>query len=50
VHDLTVLVTAVDHPTEGLLGRFDARGVGFDLALKLSRHFLSGYGRLGAAR
>ncbi|MBB5203433.1 S1-C subfamily serine protease [Inhella inkyongensis] len=50
VHDLTVLVTAVDHATEGLLGRFDARGVGFEMALKLSQHFLRGYGRQGAAR
>lgn len=50
VHDLTVLLTAVDHPTQGLLGRFDARGVSFDAAMQLARHFIQGYGRKGAAR
>ena len=41
---ITVLVTAVEHPTQGLLGRFDAYGVGFDNAMKLARHFIAGYG------
>jgi len=50
VHDLSVLLTAVDHPTQGLLGRFDARGVSFDAALQLARHFIQGYGRKGVAR
>lgn len=43
VHDVTVLLSAVDQPEQGLLGRFDARGVGFDDALKLARHFIGGY-------
>ncbi|MBH9552346.1 S1 family peptidase [Inhella gelatinilytica] len=47
VHDVTVLITAVDRETEGLLGRFDARGVRFESALKLARHFIAGYGRKG---
>ena len=50
VHDVTVLITAVDHATQGLLGRFDARGVGFDAALQLARHFIQGYGKKGAQR
>ncbi|WP_374661939.1 serine protease [Inhella sp.] len=50
IHDVTVLLTAVDQPTEGLLGRFDAHGVGFEQAMKLARHFLAGYGKPGAAR
>ncbi|MCP6134484.1 hypothetical protein NL393_35435, partial [Klebsiella pneumoniae] len=35
LHDLSILVTTVDSPTQGALGRFDARGVSFDNALKL---------------
>ena len=49
VHDVTVLLTAVDQPTQGLLGRFDAYGVGFDNAMKLARHFIQGYGRKAPA-
>jgi serine protease Do len=44
LHDLSVLVTTVDASTEGALGRFDARGVSFDNALKLSAHYLGGFG------
>lgn len=43
LHDLSVLVTTVDGATEGALGRFDARGVSFDNALKLSAHYLEGF-------
>ncbi|MET0520153.1 MAG: serine protease [Burkholderiaceae bacterium] len=43
LHDLSVLVTTVDAPTEGALGRFDARGVSFDNALKLTAHYLEGF-------
>jgi serine protease Do len=51
VHDLTVLLSSVDQPTQGMLGRFDAFGVGFDNAMKLSRHFIQGYGlKQGAAK
>ena len=44
LHDLTVLVTTVDSATQGALGRFDARGVSFDNALKLAAHYLGGFG------
>ncbi len=43
LHDLSVLVTTVDASTEGALGRFDARGVSFDNALKLTAHYLEGF-------
>ncbi|MDN3922286.1 S1 family peptidase [Roseateles violae] len=43
LHDLSILVTTVDAATEGALGRFDARGVSFDNALKLSAHYLEGF-------
>lgn len=43
LHDLTVLVTTVDASTQGALGRFDARGVSFDNALKLAAHYLEGF-------
>ena len=43
LHDLTVLVTTVDAPTEGALGRFDAHGVSFENALKLANHYLEGF-------
>lgn len=44
LHDLSVLVTTVDAATEGALGRFDAAGVSFDNALKLTAHYLGGFG------
>jgi serine protease Do len=50
IHDVTVLLSAVDQPTEGMLGRFDAYGVGFDNAMKLARHFLAGYAKKGGAK
>ncbi|MGQ3053445.1 MAG: S1 family peptidase [Roseateles sp.] len=43
LHDLTVLVTTVDAAMAGALGRFDARGVSFDNALKLAAHYLEGF-------
>jgi len=43
LHDLSVIVTTVDASTEGALGRFDARGVSFDNALKLTAHYLEGF-------
>ncbi|RQO62585.1 serine protease [Paucibacter sp. KBW04] len=44
LHDLSVLVTTVDASTQGALGRFNAAGVSFDNALKLSAHYLEGFG------
>jgi len=43
LHDLSVLVTTVDDARQGALGRFDARGVSFDNALKLAAHYLEGF-------
>jgi S1-C subfamily serine protease len=43
LHDLSILVTTVDSSTHGALGRFDARGVSFDNALKLAAHYLEGF-------
>jgi hypothetical protein len=43
LHDLSILVTTVDDAKQGALGRFDARGVSFDNALKLAAHYLEGF-------
>jgi len=43
LHDVSILVTTVDAATQGALGRFDARGVSFDNALKLAAHYLEGF-------
>lgn len=43
LHDLSVLVTTVDASKQGALGRFDARGISFDNALKLAAHYLEGF-------
>lgn len=43
LHDLSILVTTVDASRQGALGRFDARGVSFDNALKLAAHYLEGF-------
>lgn len=50
LHDLSILVTTVDAATEGALGRFDARGVSFDNALKLTAHYLEGFAWNSAPR
>jgi S1-C subfamily serine protease len=43
LYDVSVLVATLDHPTLGVQGRFDARGVSFDNALRLATHYLDGY-------
>ncbi|SEK94974.1 Trypsin-like peptidase domain-containing protein [Roseateles sp. YR242] len=43
LYDVSVLVTNVDAATEGALGRFDARGVSFANATRLTRHYLQGF-------
>lgn len=43
LYDVSVLVTNVDASTEGALGRFDARGVSFANATRLTRHYLQGF-------
>jgi serine protease Do len=41
--NLSVLTTTVDHATQGVQGRLDARGVDFAGALKLTEHYLQGF-------
>jgi serine protease Do len=43
LYDVHVLVAALDQPTLGAQGRFDARGVSYDNALRLAAHYLKGY-------
>jgi serine protease Do len=42
--NLSVLTTTVDHATQGVQGRLDARGVDFSGAMKLVDHYLQGFG------
>jgi S1-C subfamily serine protease len=44
LYDVSVLVATVDAARVGVLGRFDARGVSFDNALRLSAHYVEGFG------
>ncbi len=44
LYDVSVLVATLDQPQNGLQGRFDAQGVSFANAMRLSRHYLDGYG------
>jgi serine protease Do len=44
LYDVSVLVATVDASRAGVQGRFDARGVSFDNALKLSAYYLEGLG------
>ncbi len=43
LYDLSVLVATLDQSTAGAQGRFDARGVSFDNAMRLARHYLEGF-------
>ena len=43
LYDVAVLTTSVDAKTEGVQGRFDARGVSFANALLLASHYLQGF-------
>jgi hypothetical protein len=40
---VSVLVATLDHATLGVQGRFDARGVSYDNALRLATHYLNGF-------
>jgi serine protease Do len=42
--NLSVLTTTVDHPTQGVQGRLDAVAVDFANALRLTEHYLQGFG------
>jgi hypothetical protein len=44
LYDVSVLVATVDAPRSGVQGRFDASGVSFENALKLSEHYMEGFG------
>lgn len=44
LYDLSILVATVDHDQQGVQGQFEANGVSFDNALKLSTHYLEGFG------
>lgn len=44
LYDVSVLALTLDDPTGGVLGRFDARGVAFDNALKLAEAYIKGFG------
>jgi hypothetical protein len=43
LYDIAVLTTSVDAKTEGVQGRFDARGVSFANAMLLATHYLEGF-------
>jgi S1-C subfamily serine protease len=43
LYDVAVLTTSVDAKTEGVQGRFDARGVSFANAMLLASHYLQGF-------
>ncbi len=42
--DLTVLTASLDGSDVGVQGRLDAQGLSFDNALRLTRHYLEGFG------
>ena len=44
LYDVSVLVATVDAARAGVQGRFDAYGVSFDNAHKLSAYYLGGLG------
>jgi serine protease Do len=43
LYDVSVLVATLDQPQAGVQGRFDAQGVSFANALRLSKHYLEAY-------
>jgi hypothetical protein len=43
LYDVAVLTQSVDAKTEGVQGRFDARGVSFRNAQLLATHYLQGF-------
>jgi S1-C subfamily serine protease len=45
LYDASVLIATVDSARMGVQGRFDVRGVSFDNALRLSEHYVSGFGQ-----
>jgi hypothetical protein len=49
LYNLSVLTTTVDHATQGVQGRLDARGVDFAGAMKLTEYYLQGFAWTSAA-
>jgi serine protease Do len=43
LYDVAILTQSVDAKTEGVQGRFDARGVSFENAMLLASHYLKGF-------
>ncbi len=46
LYDVSVLVATLDQPQSGVQGRFDAQGLSFANAMKLSQHYIDAYGLL----
>jgi serine protease Do len=46
LYDVSVLVATLDQKQAGVQGRFDAQGLSFANAMKLSQHYLDAYGLL----
>lgn len=44
LYNLSVLTTTLDHNTQGVQGRLDASGIDFANALRLTEHYLQGFG------
>jgi len=44
LYDVSVLVATLDQNQQGVQGRFDAQGVDFANAMKLTQHYLDAYG------
>ncbi len=43
LYDMTVLAVTLNQPTQGVLGRLDVRGIGFDNGLKLAERYLQSF-------
>lgn len=43
LYDMTVLAATLNQPTQGVLGRLDVRGIGFDNGLKLAERYLQAF-------
>lgn len=43
LYNMTVLATAVNQPTQGVLGRMDVQGIAFDNGMKLASHYLRAF-------
>jgi hypothetical protein len=46
LYDVSILVATLDDPTSSVQARFDADGVSYENAMKLTEHYLSAFGKL----